>query len=53
MKNRSKEEWILAWIIIMIVLVPLAIIYPITIVAVILGYALWIVWDNHHETRKQ
>jgi|TARA_R110000772_G_C13060830_1_gene415278 uncharacterized membrane protein YdjX (TVP38/TMEM64 family) len=53
MRNRSKEEIAIAWIIIMMFLVPLVIIYPVTIIAVILGYALWVVWDNHHETRKQ
>ena len=44
---KSKEEVALAWIIVGLVLVPLMLLYPPVLVAIILGYALYILYTHY------
>ena len=45
---RSKEEIAIAWIIVGIVMIPMCILHPGVLVAGILGYALWTLY-NHYK----
>ena len=45
---RSKEEIAIAWIIVALVMIPMCILHPGVLVAGILGYALWILY-NHYK----
>ena len=45
---RSKEEIAIAWIIVALVMIPMCILHPGVLVATILGYALWTLY-NHYK----
>ena len=49
---RSKEEIAIAWIIVALVMIPMCILHPGVLVAGILGYALYILY-NHYKRQKR
>ena len=49
---RSKEEIAIAWIIVALVMIPMCILHPGVLVACILVYALWILY-NHYKRQKR